>query len=49
MVSLIRVLVNIAVSTSWGSFLMGVLVTRALPFGVHIGAPGFWKLPYFFV
>ena len=25
---------------------MGVLMRRALLFGVHIGAPDFWKLPY---
>ena len=25
---------------------MGVLLTRALLFGVCIGAPDFWKLPY---
>ena len=24
---------------------MGVVVIRALPFGVYIRAPGFWKLP----
>ena len=25
---------------------MGVLVIRALPFGVYTSAPDFWKLPY---
>ena len=31
-----------AVSRNWGSFLVGVYITRALVLGVYIGAPDSW-------
>ena len=32
-----------AVSVNWGFFVRGVLVMRALLFGVYAEAPDFWK------
>ena len=33
-----------AVSVNWGSFFLGVLIMKALLFGVYVRAPDFWKL-----
>ena len=38
---------HMAVSRSWVSILLGVLVMRALLLGVYTRAPDFWKLPYY--
>ena len=38
-------LVYLAVSTYWWFFLVGVLLMRALLFGVCLRAPEFWMLP----
>ena len=37
---------QMAVSTNWEPLVVGIPVTIALPFGVYIRAPDFWKLPY---
>ena len=37
---------NMAVSTKWGVLVVGVLILRALVFGVYIRAPVSWKLLY---
>ena len=34
------------VSMNWGVLSVGVFIIRALLFGVYIGAPDFWKVPY---
>ena len=42
----INTIQNFVASVSWWVLFMGVPIMRALLFGVYIGAPDFWKLPF---